>query len=158
MLLDAARALRHPGAWPLLLAELRARPAAVTQPRLRGHAGLVVDAVDELARQVGALPALAAEDPDLAQVPWRDLVQRVVDLLNAGVLLADADDALAAGDARLAMLADRHIRQAVRRPAADRPVTGVDASLLGAAWPALLTGDPVPPELLAEAPAELVAR
>ena len=158
MLLDAARALRHPDGWPLLLAELRARPAAVTQPQLRGHADLVLDAVDELAREVGALPALAAEDPDLAQVPWRELVQRVVDLLNAGLLHADADDMLAAGDARLAMLADRHIRQVVRRPTADRPVTGVDASLLGAAWPALLTGDRVPPELLAGAPAELVAR
>jgi acyl-CoA dehydrogenase len=144
MLLDAARALRAPGRWQMLLDELAWWPAAVRHAELLPLAEQVSAAVRTLAGEVARLPALADRNGDEAQLPWRGLVQRTVDLLAAGLLLADGDDGLRAGDARMATLAGRHLRQMGRTASPGLPVTDVDESLLGPAWPGIVTGAAVP--------------
>jgi alkylation response protein AidB-like acyl-CoA dehydrogenase len=139
MLLDAARALRVPANAAALIDDLAVRPAASTAaglaPLARFLAGEAQSWSEEFAR-------LGAMEPELAQLALRGLLERAVHLLAAGLLLQDAEDDLAGGDGRLALLAARYAASRLAPEA--RPVRGADRTLL-TAFDAVVLGAPAAP-------------
>jgi acyl-CoA dehydrogenase len=68
-----------------------------------------------------ALATLAGEDADYAQYHAKELADLVYDVVAAALLVAQADDALADGEGRLALVAEAFVREHLR----DDPARGI---------------------------------
>jgi acyl-CoA dehydrogenase len=105
--LDVLRALETVDAHEALIPYVTERLAGVDHPALADAVASVREAFRDLQTGLGTL---ATEDDEYAQYHAKRLADLVYDVVAATVLLVEADAALAAGEARTALVARWFVR------------------------------------------------
>jgi hypothetical protein len=146
LILDLLRTMAKHGSHEALLARSHALAGSASHPLLAPTRSAVESGLRELAEALARLPKM---DPEMVQLRGRALADLMADALQGALLLGEASEDLAKGDARKAavahLFAELHLRS---RPL--RGVTSGDRTLLDLFDP-LVEYRPIAPEALRKA-------
>ena len=124
--LDVLRALDRETAHEPFTAEIQTFLDSVDHPGLAGTAETVESEYHSL---VGAMTAIAGEDEEYAQLSAKRLAHYIFDVFTGALLLAEAQDELDDGDARLALVAIRFVERTLESQDARGIPTGDRSAL-----------------------------
>jgi alkylation response protein AidB-like acyl-CoA dehydrogenase len=116
--LDVLRALDREAAHEPFVTTVQERLDGIEHPALSDAAATVESEFHELS---GAMADLAGRDAEYAQLQAKRLARYIFDVYTGALLLEEADDALAADDGRMALVA----RRFVDRELADEEARGI---------------------------------
>ncbi|PSQ48445.1 acyl-CoA dehydrogenase [Halobacteriales archaeon SW_7_65_23] len=116
--LDVLRALDREAAHEPFVTTVQERLDGIEHPALSDTAATVESEFHELS---GAMADLAGRDAEYAQLKAKRLARYIFDVYTGALLLEEADDALAADDGRMALVA----RRFVDRELADEEARGI---------------------------------
>lgn len=119
--LDVLRALEREDSHEPFMEEMQAKLEAIDHPALDDLATIVESEYHDL---TGAMAELATADGEYAQLSAKRLAHYIFDVFTAALLLAEAQEELADGNGRLALVARRFIERELEKQEARNITSG----------------------------------